>query len=301
MNPHKRLFLIDAYPLLYQSYYALIKRPLVTSLGINTSPIFNFIYFLIKILYEKKPKYMSVIFDDPTENFRKKEYAKYKSNRKKIPQAIVDSIPYLMKILKAFDISSLHSYYGYEADDIIGTITKKAEKKGYMIDIISMDKDFFQLVTKNVRIFIPPFKKNTSKIFGMKEIQKKFHLKHPKQFIDLLSMIGDPSDKIPGLPGVGKQNAKKFIKKYGSLENLLSSIQDLHGKMKENIEKNKNLGILSKRLVTIQTNVPCIDFNDQEFSIGNPKWEEIKKIFEKLEFHQLFKKASQYLRERNRC
>ncbi|WP_185871970.1 5'-3' exonuclease [Blattabacterium cuenoti] len=295
MNNNKKLFLIDAYPLIYQSYYAYINNPLFTYKGLNTSPIINFTKFLIKILNEEKPSYMAIIFDDSQKiSFRKKEYYKYKEHRKKTPEAIYIAIPYIIKILKTFQISFFYAKNGYEADDMIGTIAKKAENKGYMIYIITLDKDFFQLVTKNIQVYRPPFKGNPKKIFGIKEIQKKYGVKYPKQIIDLWSMMGDPSDNIPGLPGIGEKNAKKFIKKYGNIEKLLNSTHDLHGKMKINIEKNKNLGFLSKKLVTIVTNIPFFSFYDEEFYVKKPNWNSIQKIFVELEFIKLLKKAHQY-------
>ncbi|ACY40340.1 DNA polymerase I [Blattabacterium sp. (Blattella germanica) str. Bge] len=295
MNNNKKLFLIDAYPLIYQSYYAYINKPLLTSKGLNTSPIINFTYFLIKTLNDEKPSYMATIFDDNQEiSFRKKEYYKYKAHRKKIPEAICIAIPYIRKILKTFQISCLHAKNGYEADDIIGTIAKKAENKGYIIYIITLDKDFFQLVTENIKVYIPPFKGNPKKIFGIEEIKEKFGVNHPKQVIDLWSMMGDPSDNIPGLPGIGEKNAKKFIQKYGSIEKLLNSTHDLKGKIQKNLEKNKNLGLLSKKLITIVTDIPLFSFHEEKFHVKKPNWLSIKKIFEELEFIRLLKKAHEY-------
>ncbi|WP_185870261.1 5'-3' exonuclease [Blattabacterium cuenoti] len=295
---NKKLFLIDTYTILYQGYYAYIKNPMLTSNGLNTSPIINFTHLLIKILNEEKPSYMAAIFDTSQETFRKKEYHKYKAHRKKTPKAISLSIPYLMKILKSFRIFFLHAKYGYEADDLIGTIAKKAEKKGYMIYITTLDKDFCQLVTKNIKIYRPPFKGNTKKILGIKEIKEKFGVKYPEQVIDLWSMMGDSSDNIPGLPGIGKKNAIKFIKKYGSLEKLFNSTHDLHGKIKKNIEMNKELGFLSKKLATIVTNISIFSFHEKKFLVKKPKWNSIEKIFLELEFRKLLKSAYQYCIEK---
>ncbi|BBA17247.1 5'-3' exonuclease [Blattabacterium cuenoti] len=295
MNNNKKLFLIDAYPLIYQSYYAYKHHPLFTSKGFNTSPIINFTYFLINTLNNEKPSYMATIFD-PSKgiSFRKKKYEKYKAHRKKTPEAICKAIPYIIKILKTFQVSFFYAPNGYEADDFIGTIAKKAEKKGYIIYIITLDKDFFQLITENIKVYIPPFKGNPKKILGIEEIKKKFEVNHPKQVIDLWSMMGDPSDNIPGLPGVGKINAIKFIKKYGSIEKLLNSTYDINGKIQKNIEENKDLGILSKKLVTIVTNIPFFSFHEENFFVKKPNWDSIKKIFGELEFLKLLKKAHEY-------
>ncbi|WP_185848972.1 5'-3' exonuclease [Blattabacterium cuenoti] len=293
MNNNKKLFLIDAYPLIYQSYYAYIRNPLFTSKGLNTSPIINFTYFLMNTLNNEKPSYMATIFDSGT-SFRKKEYDKYKAHRKKTPEAIYIAIPYIIRILKTFQISFFYAPNGYEADDFIGTIAKIAENKGYIIYIITLDKDFFQLITENIKVYIPPFKGNAKKILGIEEIKKKFGVNHPKQIIDLWSMMGDPSDNIPGLPGVGIKNAMKFIKKYGSIEKLLNSTHDLNGRIQKNIEKNKDLGLLSKKLITIVTNIPFFSFHEEKFYVKKPSWHSIKKIFGELEFIKLLKKAHKY-------
>ncbi|WP_185855288.1 5'-3' exonuclease [Blattabacterium cuenoti] len=298
MNNHKKLFLIDAYTLIYQSYYAYIKTPLFTSSGLNTSPIMNFTHFLINTLYNENPKYMAVVFDTNQVTFRKIKYEKYKKNRKKMPKAIEIAVPYIARILESFKIPLFYSKHGYEADDIIGTIAKIAEKKGYIVYIISLDKDFFQLATENINIYIPPFKGNSKKILGIEDIKKKFDINHPKQIIDLFSMIGDPSDNIPGLPGIGKKTANFFVKKYGSIENLLHSIHDLNGKMKENVKKNKKLGLLCKKLVTIITNVPFVTFNEKKFYIVKPNWNEIERIFKILEFSRLLKIAYLYFKKK---
>ncbi|WP_341665090.1 5'-3' exonuclease H3TH domain-containing protein [Blattabacterium cuenoti] len=292
---NKKLFLIDAYPLIYQSYYAYKHHPLFTSKGLNTSPIINFTYFLMNTLNNEKPSYMATIFDaSQGPSFRKKEYDKYKAHRNKTPEAIFESIPYIIKILKTFQISFFYAPNGYEADDFIGTIAKKAENKGYVIYIITLDKDFFQLITENIKVYIPPFKGKPKKILGIEEIKKKFGVNHPKQIIDLWSMMGDPSDNIPGLPGVGKINAIKFIQKYGSIEKLLNSTHDLNGKIQKNIEKNKDLGILSKKLITIVTDIPFFSFHEEKFYVKKPNWRSIKKIFCELEFIKLLKKAHEY-------
>ncbi|WP_341656038.1 5'-3' exonuclease H3TH domain-containing protein [Blattabacterium cuenoti] len=292
---NKKLFLIDAYPLIYQSYYAYKHHPLFTSKGLNTSPIINFTYFLMNTLNNEKPSYMATIFDTRQgPSFRKKEYDKYKAHRNKTPEAILEAIPYIIKILKTFQISFFYAPNGYEADDFIGTIAKKAENKGYVIYIITLDKDFFQLITENIKVYIPPFKGKPKKILGIEEIKKKFGVNHPKQVIDLWSMMGDPSDNIPGLPGVGKINAIKFIQKYGSIEKLLNSTHDLNGKIQKNIEKNKYLGILSKKLITIVTNIPFFSFHEEKFYVKKPNWDSIKQIFFELEFIKLLKKAHEY-------
>lgn len=291
---NKKLFLIDAFPFIYQSYYAYKKNPLFTSKGLETSPIMNFISLLINTLNNEKPSYMAIVFDTNQKTFRKKEYSKYKAHRKVTPEAINIAIPHIINILKTFRIHFIHAIKGYEADDIIGTIANIAENKGYIIYIMTLDKDFYQLVTKNIKIYIPPFKGNTKKILGIKEIIERFEVSYPKQVIDLWSMMGDYSDNIPGLPGIGKITATKFIKKYGSIEKLFDSTHELKGTLQKNIENNKHLGLLYKKLITIVTTIPVLSFQDEKFYIKKPKWNSIKKIFFELEFKKLLKIAYQY-------
>ncbi|WP_185864224.1 5'-3' exonuclease [Blattabacterium cuenoti] len=290
----KKLFLIDAYPMIYQSYYAYNKNPLLTSKGLDTSPIMNFIYLLINTLNNEKPFYMGIIFDNHQKTFRKKKYNKYKSHRKETPKAIHIAIPYIKNILKTLRIHFIHAIKGYEADDMIGTIANIAEKKGYIIYIMTLDKDFCQLVTKNIKIYVPPFRGHPKKILGIKEIIEKFEVNYPKQVIDLWSMMGDYSDNIPGIPGIGKITATRFIKKYGNIEKLFDSTNELKGKLKENIENNKHLVFLYKKLITIVTNIPVLSFEDDKFYIKKPKWNPIKKILLELEFKKLLKIAYQY-------
>ncbi|WP_185877665.1 5'-3' exonuclease [Blattabacterium cuenoti] len=299
MNNKKELFLIDAFPIIYQSYYAYIKNPLFTSFGLNTSPIVNFTKFLINLLNIENPSYMGVVFDgNKKKNFRKKKYNEYKKNRKKTPVEIILSIPYIIQILKSFQILSIHSDHGYEADDVIGTIASQAENCGYTVYIISLDKDFLQLITKNIKVYIPPFRGKKKKILKINDVIKKFNVESPKQLIDLWAMMGDPTDGIPGLPGIGEKNAKKFIKKYGTIEKLFNSIKNFNKNIKKKIEINKDIGLLSKQLVTIVTNIPNIKFNENEFFIKDPNFDSIKNIFNKLEFFSLLKKAYKYYKKK---
>ncbi|WP_185864797.1 5'-3' exonuclease [Blattabacterium cuenoti] len=295
----KKLFLIDAFSIIYQSYYAYNKNPLLTSFGLNTSPIIKFMYLLMDLLMEENSNYMAVIFDSNQENFRKKKYEKYKANRKKTPIAIQIAIPYILKILKAFKILFIYSNHGYEADDIIGTISHKAENKGYIVYIISLDKDFLQLVTNNIKVYFPPFKGNPKKILEINDVKNKFGIDHPKQVIDLWSMMGDYSDNIPGLPGIGEKNAKKFLKKFGSIEELFNSINQLDKKIGEKIRSYKKMGLLFKQLITIHTNIPYFNFNEKDFYIKKPTLYSIQKIFEELEFRRLLKKVYQYYKKNN--
>lgn len=256
---NKRIFLIDAYTIIFRNYFAIIKNNIK---NINQYIVLNFIYFINNILNKEKPTHIIVVFDSKGITLRHKEYLHYKSNRKKTPQEIKYSIPYIFNFLKLLNIKILYKK-GYEADDIIGTIAKKASIKGYNIYIVTIDKDFSQLVDNNIKIY-NYYEKNKYKIMGIKEICEKYDIKNPIQFIDLFSMIGDKSDNIPGIPGIGKKNAKKFIKKYSNIENLFFNVNELKGKLQYNIKKYKYLGLLSKKLITIITNVPII-WNEKDY------------------------------------
>lgn len=256
---NKRMFLIDAYTIIFRNYFAIIKN---NNKNIIQYIVLSFIYSINNILNKEKPTHIIVIFDSQQITLRHKEYYKYKSNRKKTPKEIKNSIPYIFNFLKILNIKILYKK-GYEADDIIGTIANKAYIKGYNIYIVTTDKDFTQLINNNIKIY-NYYQKNNFKIIGIKEVCNKYEIETPIQFIDLFSMIGDKSDNIPGIPGIGEKNAKKFIKKYKNIENLFININELKGKIKINVKKYKYLGILSKKLITIITNVPII-WKEEDF------------------------------------
>lgn len=252
----KRIFLIDAYIVIFRNYFAIIKKNKNNIKNIIQYLTSSFIYFINNILHKEQPTHIIVVFDSKGITLKHQEYYNYKSNRKKTPKEIIESIPYIFKCLKLLNIKILY-IKGYEADDIIGSIAKKAYIKGYKIYIVTIDKDFSQLVNDNIQIY-NYYEKNKLQIMGVKEICKKYEIEQPRQFIDLFSMIGDKSDNIPGIPGIGEKNAKKLIKKYHNLENLFDHVNELNGKLQDNIKKYKNLGLLSKKLITIITNVPII-------------------------------------------
>ena len=285
MSKPKTLYLIDAYALIFRGYYAFIKNPRINSKGMDTSAIMGFTNSLFDLIKRQKPENIAVCFDKGGSKSRKEIYKDYKSNRLETPEAIKIAVPYIQNILKAMKIPVIEKE-GYEADDIIGTIAKKAEKKGFKIFMVTPDKDFAQLVSENIFMYRPARLGNEIEIWGIPEVKKKFEIENPNQVIDYLGMMGDSVDNIPGLPGVGDKTAKKFIKEYGSMENLLKNTSDLKGKIKEKIEANKELGILSKELAKIILDVP-LDFNPSEFEMENPNIEEIEKIFNELEFRRL--------------
>ncbi|MDD3771589.1 MAG: DNA polymerase I [Weeksellaceae bacterium] len=286
MNPDdKRLFLLDAYALIFRGYYAFIKNPRINSKGMNTSAIMGFTNSLLDIIKREKPTHIAVVFDVGQATVRTEHFPEYKANREETPEAIRFAVPYIQEIIRALCIPVLYAQ-GYEADDVIGTLAKKAEKNGYTTYMVTPDKDFAQLVSPNIKMYRPPAFGKGIEIWGVKEVKEKFEIDNPLQVIDFLGMMGDSVDNIPGLPGVGEKTAKKFLKEYGSLENLLANTHELKGKMKENIEANKELGLLSKQLATIFIDAP-VEFNEKELEMCEPDIEKIREIFNELEFRQM--------------
>jgi DNA polymerase-1 len=291
----KRLYLIDAYAMIFRGYYALIRSPRMTSKGMDTSAIFGFTNSLIELIRREKPGHLAVVFDVGEATVRTADFAEYKANRSETPDAIKIAIPYIHKILEAMHIPSL-GVAGYEADDVIGTIACKAEKLGYQIFMVTPDKDFAQLVTENIKIYKPSMKGSEIEILGIEEVKAKFEVEDPKQVIDFLAMMGDAVDNIPGLEGVGEKTAKKFIKEYGSIENLLKNTYEIKGKIKEKIENSAERGILSKKLATILCDAP-IDFKYEDYTLDEPDFEAAKIVFEEIEFRQLYERLYRAFKE----
>ena len=281
----KKLFLIDAYALIYRAYYAFIKNPRINSKGFDTSAIMGFLNSIFDILKRESPDYFSVVFDKGGSSDRIEIFEDYKANRDSTPEPILDSVPIIHEILTQLGIKILE-LSGYEADDIIGTVAKKAEKEGLLTYMVTPDKDFAQLVTDSTFLYKPARFGNGIEIWGVDEVKNKFEVKNPIQVIDFLGMMGDSVDNIPGLPGVGEKTAKKFIKDYGSIENLYENLDDIKGKLKEKISSNKELGLLSKKLATIITDVP-IEYSIEELKISNSNSEKVLSIFNELEFKRL--------------
>ena len=281
----KRLFLLDAYALIFRGYYAFIKNPRINSKGLNTSAILGFMNSLLEVIKKEKPDHLAVAFDKGGSVERTELFADYKANREETPEAIRLAIPYIHEILKALHIPIIEKE-GYEADDIIGTLSKQAEKQNYQVYMVTPDKDYAQLVSDNIFIYRPSRGGNDVEIWGVKEVQEKFEVQNPLQVIDFLGMMGDAVDNIPGLPGVGEKTAKKLLADFGSMENLLAHTDQLKGKLRENIESNKEKGILSKQLATIMLDVP-VRFDEEDFAMSEPDFEAVGRIFEELEFRQL--------------
>lgn len=285
MAEQKRLFLLDAFALIFRGYYALIKNPRINSKGMDTSAIMGFMNSLLDVIRREKPDYLAVCFDKGGSVDRKEIFPEYKANRDATPDAIRIAVPYIQNILKAMDIPVV-VLPGFEADDIIGTLAKQAEKEDYKVYMVTPDKDFGQLVSENIFMYRPARMGNGIEIWGIPEIQKRFGVQRPEQVIDYLGMMGDASDNIPGLPGVGDKTARKFLEQFDSMEGLLANTDKLKGKMKEKVEANGDLGLLSKKLATIDINCD-VTFNAEDYKLSAPNSEEVQVIFEELEFRRL--------------
>jgi len=283
-NP-KKLFLLDAYALIYRAYYAFIKNPRMNSKGQNTSAIFGFVNTLEDLIKRENPSHIAVAFDPSGPTFRHEAFEKYKAQREETPEEIRKSIPYIKKIIKAYNIPILE-VAGFEADDVIGTMSLKAEKAGYTVYMMTPDKDYGQLVTDKVFMYKPKYGSNDCEILGPEEIKAKYSLTDPKQMIDFLGLMGDSSDNIPGCPGVGEVTAKKLIADFGSIENLLANAESIKGKLKDKIIENKEQIIFSQFLAKIRTDVP-IEFEEDKLIREAINENELRDIFEELEFRNM--------------
>jgi len=281
-NQTKRLFLLDAYALIFRSYYAFIKNPRVSSKGLNTSAIFGFLLTLEEVLQKRKPTHIAVVFDTPTPTFRHVMYKEYKANRDETPEDIKLAVPYIKKLIEAYKIPVI-DYPGYEADDVIGTLARKASERGFTTYMMTPDKDYAQLVSDNVFMLKPSRSGNESILWGVDDIKKEFSVKRPEQVIDILALMGDAADNIPGAPGVGPKTAMKLISEYGSIEELFKNTDKLKGKLKEIIENNREQIEMSKKLATIEQNVP-VELNETALELEVPDPAKLKVLFDELEF-----------------
>lgn len=285
MPEQKRLFLLDAYALIFRGYYAFIKNPIVNSKGLDTSAIMGFMNSLFDVIRRENPDHLAVCFDKEGSVVRNELFSDYKANRNATPEPILQAIPYIQDILKAMHIPVV-VLPGCEADDIIGTLAKQAEKENYKVFMVTPDKDFAQLVTENIFMYRPARMGNGIEIWGIPEVKKKFAVERPEQVIDFLGMMGDAVDNIPGLPGVGEKTAKKFLKEFGSMEALLANTDQLKGKMREKVEANAELGLLSKKLAAIMTDCD-VKFHAEDYELSMPDSEKVQELFEELEFRRL--------------
>ena len=243
----KKLFLVDAYALIFRAYYAFIKNPRINSKGMNTSAVFGFTNALLEVVRREQPTHLAVVFDPPGPTLRNEQFEDYKANRDETPEDIKLSVPWIVKILEGMRIPVLQAP-GYEADDLIGCLAKRAEKEGFDVFMMTPDKDFAQLVSDKIRMYRPGRGGNPPTVWGPDEVRERYGLEDPAQVIDLLGLMGDSADNIPGVPGVGEKTAIKFLQAYGSMEGLYNNLDQLKGKMKEKVEANRELAFLSREL-----------------------------------------------------
>lgn len=281
----KRLFLLDAFALIYRSYYAFIKNPRINSKGINTSAVFGFINTLEDVLKKENPTHIAVGFDPAGPTFRHEAYEQYKAQREETPEVIRYSVPIIKEIIRAYNIPIIE-VPGFEADDVIGTMAKLAEKEGFDTYMMTPDKDYGQLVSPHIFIYKPKFGGNDFEIRGVKEVQEKFSIERPDQVIDILGLMGDASDNIPGCPGVGEKTAIKLINEFDSIDGLLENTEKLKGALKNKIEENREQIIFSRFLATIKTDVP-VSFNEKELLRDPVDEKRLRELFDELEFRNL--------------
>jgi DNA polymerase I len=288
----KRLFLLDAYALIFRGYFAFIKNPRINSKGMDTSAIMGFMNALMDVIKREKPDHLAVAFDKGGSTYRYEMYQEYKAHRDATPEAIKIAVPYIQELLKAMHIPIIE-VAGFEADDLIGTLAKQAEKEDYKVFMVTPDKDFAQLVSENIFMYKPARMGNDIEIWGIPEVLAKFEIERPEQVIDFLGMMGDSADNIPGFPGVGEVTAKKLLKEFGSMENLLENTDKLKGALKDKIENNKELGILSKKLARILLDCP-VTFDANDYELSKPDVEKTDALFQELEFRQMKAQFDKY-------
>ena len=284
----KKLFLLDAYALIYRAFFAMNKNPRMTSKGLNTSAVMGFLNSLYEILKNEKPTHIGVAFDVAGTAQRQAEYSEYKANREKMPDDLRESIPYIIRLIEAFNIP-IYGVEGYEADDVIGTLSKKAEQQGFTTYMMTPDKDFGQLVTDKVLLYKPAKFGEPAQVWGPKEVCERYGIQEPKQLIDILGLWGDAADNIPGIPGIGEKTAAQLVQKYGSVENLIAHADELKGKQKENVINFAEQGMMSKMLATINLEVP-VEFDEEELKAKEPDLPALMALFEELEFKTFAKR-----------
>ena len=281
-QPAKKLFLLDAYALIYRAFFAMSKRPAMNSKGLNTSAVMGFLNTLYDVLRNEKPSHIGVAFDLHAPTVRVQEFSEYKANRESMPDDLRASIPYIIRLIEGFNIP-VYAAEGYEADDVIGTLSHKAEKEGFVTYMMTPDKDFGQLVTDKVLIYKPAKFGAPAQVLGPKDICEKYGIDHPSQVIDILGLWGDASDNIPGIPGIGEKNASLLISKYGSVEGVIAHADELKGKQQENVRNFAEQGLMSKHLATIMLDAP-VEFNAEELELNDPDVPALLELFDELEF-----------------
>lgn len=281
----KKLFLLDGMALIYRAHFALSKNPRFTSTGINTSAVMGFANTLMEVLKKEKPSHIAVVFDTEAPTERHTDFEAYKAHRQAMPEDLSAALPYVFKLIEGFNIPVI-TKDGFEADDIIGTLAKEGEKRGYTVYCMTPDKDFAQLVSDNIFIYKPARMGNEMEILGVPEVLAKWEIEDVKQVIDILGLWGDAVDNIPGIPGIGEKTAKSLIRQYGSMENIIAHSHELKGKQRENVESFAEQGLVSKKLATIILDVP-VEFDDRALEMGEPSKELLEPLFAELEFRTL--------------
>jgi len=281
----EKVFILDAYALIFRAYYAFIRNPRITSKGFNTSAIYGFVNTLIDVLSKEKPSYICVAFDPPGPTFRKEIYTEYKANREATPESIKTAIPYIKQILEALHIP-VFEVTNYEADDVAGSLAFDLAKQGFKVYMMTSDKDYCQLVGENILIYKPAKGGNEAQIWGPEQVKKEFSVNEPKHVIDVLALWGDSSDNVPGAPGIGEKTAKELISKYENLETLYHNINKLTERQKKSLEENKEQVFRARKLVTIETAVP-LNYKADELKIKEPDQQTLRNIFEELEFNTI--------------
>ncbi|MEJ7737778.1 MAG: DNA polymerase I [Chitinophagaceae bacterium] len=284
----KKLFLLDAMALIYRAYYALIRNPRLTSKGRNTNAQFGFTNTLVDLMNKEKPTHLAVAFDTHAPTERHSDFIDYKANRQDAPEDLRDSLNDIKNIIKGFNLPVVECD-GFEADDLIGGLAQQAEKEGYEVFMVTPDKDFGQLVTDKIKIYKPSYQNNKEEILGAKEVCEKWNIKNVSQVVDILGLMGDAIDNIPGIPGIGEKTASKLLSEYGTLENVLANAENIKGSLGEKLRTGREMAIMSKKLATIITAVPCT-FHEEDFRIKEFNKEVLKDIFIELEFKALGKR-----------
>ncbi len=297
-EPHRKLFLLDAMALIYRAFYALNKNPRINSKGLNTSAILGFTNTLWDIIKREKPTHIGVAFDTQAPTHRHTDFIEYKANRQEMPEDLSTALPYIVQVIEAFGIPVLF-VEGYEADDVIGTLAKQAEKQGFITYMMTSDKDFGQLVSEHIFMYKPARMGEKPEIMGVKEVCEKYSLSHPEQMIDLLGLMGDASDNIPGIPGVGEVTAKKLLAQFGSVENLIANADKIDKpRLQAMVNDNVQLALQSKMLATIILDVP-IPFDPDTLIMSHPDMDRLKALFEELEFKTMAQRIFNDLQQSN--
>ncbi|HYJ38452.1 MAG TPA: 5'-3' exonuclease H3TH domain-containing protein, partial [Chitinophagaceae bacterium] len=286
----KKLFLLDALALIFRAYYALLNAsPRFTSKGRNTSAQFGFTNTLVDLMNNQKPTHIAVCFDTEAPTERHTDFTDYKANRQAAPEDLLDSLPDIKRIIAGFNIPVIE-LDGYEADDVIGTLSKQAAAEGFEVFMVTPDKDYGQLVTDRIKIYKPPYQGSTPTIMGPKEVCEKWNIRDVSQVIDILGLMGDSVDNIPGIAGIGEKTAAKLLAEYATIESVLANADNIKGALGEKIRKGKDDAIISKKLATIITHVP-VKFHEENFRLKEWNKEGLKDIFSELEFATLGKRV----------